>query len=62
MNKTQNFEDASAEMLFRRFIRGWAAIEYKYNPPSALRVEQTYAKYKERYDKYQVIVSNIKKI
>lgn len=45
MNKTQNFEDASAEMLFRQFIRGWAAIEYKYNPPSALRVEQTYAKY-----------------
>ena len=45
MNKTQNFEDASAETLFRQFIRGWAAIEYKYNPPSALRVEQTYAKY-----------------
>lgn len=45
MNKKQNFEDASAEMLFRQFIRGLAAIEYKYNPPSALREEQTYAKY-----------------
>jgi hypothetical protein len=45
MNKKQNFQDASAEALFRQFIRGWAAIEYKYNPPSALRVEQTYAKY-----------------
>lgn len=45
MNKKQNFEDASAEMLFRQFLRGWVEMEYEYNPPSALREEGRYAKH-----------------
>lgn len=45
MNKKQNFQDASAEALFRQFIRGWVAIERKLDFPSALKVEQDYAEY-----------------
>lgn len=45
MNKKTNFETAELNLLRKNFLRRWTAIEYKYNPPSALAAEERYAKY-----------------
>ncbi len=45
MNKNIRFEKADSKLLLKSFLRGWSAIEYKYNPPSALEKEQRYARY-----------------
>lgn len=45
MNKNTNFENAELKVLIRDFLRGQSAIEYKYNPPSALEQEKRYARY-----------------
>lgn len=45
MNKKIKFEKADNQLLVKNFLRDWSAIEYKYNPPSALKNEQRYAQY-----------------
>lgn len=45
MNKKTNFETAEMHLLRKNFLRKWTAIEYKYNPPSALAEEERYAQY-----------------
>ena len=45
MNKKPNFETAELNLLRKKFLHDWSALEYKYNPPSALMQEKRYAEY-----------------
>ena len=45
MNKKSNFEKAELEVSRKNILRELSAFEYEYNPPSALRDEQRYARY-----------------
>lgn len=45
MNKNTNFENAEFKVVLKKFLRDWSALEYEYNPPSALRAEQRYEQY-----------------
>ena len=45
MNKKANFENAELVVARKNILRELSALEYEYNPPSALEREQRYARY-----------------
>lgn len=45
MNKKANFENAELVVARKNILRELSAFEYEYNPPSALKSEQRYARY-----------------
>ena len=45
MSKKANFEKAELVVARKNILRELSALEYEYNPPSALESEQRYARY-----------------